>query len=172
LVIMHVRRPRTEDADELAAAHVRAWQAAYAGLMPQDYLDALDVAERADAWRRSMARLRPDDRLLVAVVDERVVGFTSFGSARDTDSGDDGELHALNVHPDFWRAGIGSALLSAAHEGLTGLGHVSAVLWVVPGNLRARRFYERHGWTIDGPRRTDTVQGVSVPEVRYSRSMP
>jgi hypothetical protein len=40
------------DADEIGAMHVRSWQGAYRGLMPQEYLDQLDPASRADRWRQ------------------------------------------------------------------------------------------------------------------------
>ena len=52
---------------------------------------------------------------------------------------------------------------------LAGLGHVEAVLWVVPQNDRARRFYESEAWRDDHVRREDEVFGVVVPEMRYRR---
>jgi RimJ/RimL family protein N-acetyltransferase len=42
---------------------------------------------------------------------------------------------------------------------------------VLPGNHRARRFYEVAGWEDDGARRTSEVLGVVVPEVRYRRRL-
>ena len=40
-------RPATlADVTEIAMIHVRSWQAAYRGLMPQDYLRSLDPAAR------------------------------------------------------------------------------------------------------------------------------
>lgn len=50
-------RPATlADTDGIGLAHVRSWQSAYRGKMPQDYLDGLDPAVRAETWRRIMAR--------------------------------------------------------------------------------------------------------------------
>ena len=105
--LLAVRPAVPEDAEGIALVHVRAWQAAYPGLMPQSFLDGLDVAARTDFWRRQLGQPRDGSRLLVATVDSRVAGFVGFGGARDTQSGDGGELHALNVHPDCWRAGVG-----------------------------------------------------------------
>ena len=34
-------------------------------------------------------------------------------------------------------------------------------------NPRARRFYEREGWTLDGARKEDELLGATVAEVRY-----
>ena len=49
------------------------------------------------------------------------------------------------------------------------MGFAESVLWVLPGNVRARRFYERAGWTADGAEKISEVFGVTVPEVRYRR---
>ena len=52
-----------------------------------------------------------------------------------------------------------------------GEGFRAATLWVLRGNERARRFYERAGWTVDGARKDDVVAGVPVTEVRYRRDL-
>jgi RimJ/RimL family protein N-acetyltransferase len=46
-------------------------------------------------------------------------------------------------------------------------GYGEAVLWVLEDNPRARRFYERTGWSLDGGVKDDSHLGVSVTEVRY-----
>jgi GNAT superfamily N-acetyltransferase len=167
-----VRPASPADATAIAEAHVRAWQAAYSGVMPQDYLDALDVAERAERWRARLAGGRGDSVVLVGATGERVVGFATIGTSRDATSDPLGELWALNVHPAAWGSGVGPALLAAALAGLVSLGHERAILWVVPSNARARRFYERHGWVPDAVERVIDIQGVTLPEVRYSRALP
>lgn len=42
------------------------------------------------------------------------------------------------------------------------------LLWVLEGNARARRFYERSGFRADGTEEPFEVDGVAVPEVRYA----
>ena len=44
--------------------------------------------------------------------------------------------------------------------------YAAAMLWVLADNPRARRFYEREGWHVEGTR-TDAVRGVEVDEARY-----
>lgn len=169
-VTVSVRPAVPADASLIARAHVRAWQAAYAGLMPDGFLDALGVEERADVWGRYLRTPLPDDRRVeVVVVDGQVQGFATFGEARDEESAGTGELYAINLHPDAWGLGAGSVLLRHVHDGLSGMGYETAILWVVPGNTRARRFYEAHGWVVQDAERTAEVMGATVPEVRYGR---
>ncbi len=47
-----LRNARPDDVGAIAVVHVRSWQATYAGHFPDDFLDALDPAQRAEGWRR------------------------------------------------------------------------------------------------------------------------
>jgi GNAT superfamily N-acetyltransferase len=164
-----VRVAGVADAAAIGRVHVRAWQAAYRGQMPDEYLEGLRAADRAEVWARGLARGRRDAPVLAADLDGQLVGFASVGVAGEPAGC--GELHALNVDPDHWGVGVGRALLDAACAALAGLGFREAVLWVLPGNDRARRLYARGGWQPDGARRTQQVLGVAVDEVRYRRHL-
>jgi ribosomal protein S18 acetylase RimI-like enzyme len=169
-----VREPTLSDAADLGAVHVRAWQAAYrGGLMPDEYLDSLSVDDRAEMWQRFLAsEPRPQQRLFVANDHAgTVVGFILVGPGGD-DTAPEGEVYAINVDPHHWGGGAGTLLLDAGTRALTEDGFTRAVLWVHPGNRRARRFYEARGWSADDAARTQDVLGVTVPEVRYMRPLP
>jgi ribosomal protein S18 acetylase RimI-like enzyme len=170
--VVTIRPARVDDADGVGAVHVRAWQSAYRGLMPDDYLDGLQAQDHATRWREHLVAPTTAAELFVVVEDHRVVGFASVGPALDGDvSSDTGQLYAINLDPHVWGRGIGRALLSGMTDRLSELGYVEAVLWVVPDNHRARRLYEAAGWSDDDLRRDDEVFGVVVPEMRYRRRL-
>jgi ribosomal protein S18 acetylase RimI-like enzyme len=172
-VVPHTIRPaQLDDAERIAAIQIRAWQAAYRGVMPDAYLDELDVDDRAAYWRNAVHVLQPDQQLKVIVADGFVVGFAAAGPEHDGQAPDVGELYAINLDPSMWRRGLGRALLRDMTAGLAGLGYSEAVLWVVPENDRARRFYESEEWWDDDVRREDEVFGVVVPEMRYRCRLP
>ena len=154
----------------MAQVHVRAWQAAYRNLLPGRYLDGLraeDRAARYDLASRDPAR----PSTLVAVDGDLICGFATVARASQSDAPNFGELCALYVSPERWGRGIGLTLVRAARNRLLLLGHKQAVLWVLLGNARADRFYQRDGWTCDGLQRTATVWDATVEEVRYSRDL-
>lgn len=167
-----VRPAKVADAAAIGEAHVKAWLAAYVGLMPDDYLDSLSSEQRADEWRGALDR-DPSPRCTRLVADQRgaVVGFTVAGPATTGDDPNLGEVYAVNVHPDHWGSGAGTKLLHAASRFLTSEGFTGAILWVHPDNWRARNFYEARGWTDDGIGRREVVMDVEVPEARYSLSL-
>lgn len=169
---MHVRTARPSDAAAMGALVVRAWQAAYRGLMPDDYLDGLTVDDRADQWTRILTGdLEPPRAAFVAEDDGRVVGFVAVGGEMEVADAVRGQVYALNVDPDRWGRGVGRALLAAGCGHLRAVGFATAVLWVHRDNARACRFYRASGWHADGAERRADALGVEVPEVRYHHSL-
>lgn len=176
---MHAEKPietrRAEPADGMGigAVHGRSWQAAYRGIVPDDHLDAIDLAERGALWTEILRGEHPVEGVAdptndVALVDGKIVGFSVIGAFRDEpDNARAGELWAMYADPDYWGTGIGRALM---HLTLAGLAHVDRMyLWVFADNPRARRFYERSGWTDDGIVKQFEIGGVTIDETRYSR---
>jgi RimJ/RimL family protein N-acetyltransferase len=166
-----VRPAVAGDAPALGSVHVRAWQAAYAEVMPNAYLASLRPAQRAQLWAEAIERARPGRRFLVADQDGAVAGFAASGPEEGLEDAARGQLYALNVDPRLWGRGVGTALLRATTTGLDDDGYREAVLWVIPQNAPARALYERCGWTADGARREEEVLGVTVAEVRYRRPL-
>lgn len=168
---MNLRQARPGDEEAVARVHVRTWQEGYRGLLPDDYLQTLDPADRAA--RYTFGQANDDGHLYteVAVDGEAICGFATTGGCRDTDQPAVGELYAIYVDPDWWSRGVGRALIEAARHRLSDQGYRRAVLWVLVGNTRAERFYRIDGWGPDGERRREELHGIEVDEVRYGRSL-
>ncbi|WP_031467457.1 GNAT family N-acetyltransferase [Sciscionella sediminilitoris] len=162
-----VRAATPADAEGIAKAQIRAWQHAYTGLMPEEFLRTLSVLDRASDLRAKLTRTG-GVRTLVAVEKGTVLGFASHGP--DRGEAGIGELYALYLDPDHWRRGIGTLLHTAALRELLEAGHREAVVWMLDGNERARRFYEAHGWRADGARKQESIRGSPpLEEIRLHR---
>ena len=168
-----IRLATVDDARGLAEVRVRGWQVGYAGFVDADFLAAMSVDENEVRWREIVDG--HDEHVRVAVVDDRVVGFATTGPYRiglinegleaiDTI----GELYGFYVHPDSWGTGVADELHAAALSALRDADWQTLKLWVLEENHRARRFYERHGWTADGGRQQLDFAGNPM-EVRYER---
>lgn len=167
-----IREATVDDAEGLGLAHVAAWQRAYPGLIPDGYLAALDPVARGERWRQTIGRRDPGSTTLVAAVGDRIAGFTSYGVPRDLVPDGWGEIWAVNLHPDFWRQGIGTALFAAAVSGLIGRGYRHGYLWVLEGNERAIGFYRRQGWPPDDEVKIDDQFDPPRRELRCSAELP
>jgi GNAT superfamily N-acetyltransferase len=162
---MNVRSATPEDAPAIARVHVASWQAGYRGILPDEVLDDLSVAERSERWHGYLTDPDNDIRTLVACDGDEVVGFVSLvAESRDDDVGQGtAEIAALYVDPERWRRGTGRALMDAALEALRRTGATEAALWVLEGNDRGRAFYAAYGLTPDGARQ---ASDVGAPEIR------
>ncbi|MGB4135380.1 MAG: GNAT family N-acetyltransferase [Microbacterium sp.] len=147
---MLIRPATSADAHGIAIVHVRSWQTAYHGLLPQAVLDDLSVADREKGWARIVEDPDAASRTVVAEQDHRILGWASFGRPREQELPDAGELWGLYAHPDAWSTGVGHALIEVVEQELRDAGHRTGYLWVLDGNDRAASFYERHGWVADG----------------------
>ena len=163
-----VRPAMVDDAEQIATVHVAAWQKGFSGLLPDDFLDSLSITKRASYWRSVFCDL--GSYLLVAEEEEQVKGFVHYGVCRDEDMNPlrAGEIYAIYVAPNVWGMGYGSALFEEVLNRLESEGFTSLSLWVLKGNWRARRFYEKLQLWLDGTQRvTKHPAGVDFHEVRY-----
>jgi GNAT superfamily N-acetyltransferase len=140
--------------------------------MPQGHLDAIDEGARAERWHRYLAEGAVG--MLVVERDSDVLGFAvttqgpadRAGLAPDTDPDVDTDadrvtdqpekaaseamVSAFYVRPLVWGTGAAQVLMGGSERVMSAEGFSRARLSVLAGNLRARRFYEKAGWSTDG----------------------
>lgn len=168
-----VRRANLTDADAMGSVEVRAWQAVHRGRLDDDWLDGLDPAERAEAWREELRDPGTDRELHVVIDAGAVVGFAAIGRSRDRGSTPaTGELHALFLTPEAWGRGLATELLDAVTERLERRGFTEVTTWVPVANERARHFYAERGWVEDGEQRVSDHDDQQVARVRVRRPLP
>ncbi|MFD7136440.1 GNAT family N-acetyltransferase [Streptomyces sp. NPDC059894] len=162
-----------DDCARVSEIRVRGWQSAYRGLMPQSYLDALSVTEDAERRRDRFVQGDAGVRNLVAEQAGQVVGWAAHGPYREGEHRtSDAELYALYVDPARIGTGVGRALLTEAVRRTAADGHRRMHLWVLRDNARARAFYTRAGFHTDGTEEPFEVNGMAVPEIRYTNDLP
>lgn len=160
-----IRAATKADAAEIARVHVASMRVAYA---EHEVLARITLEDRIARVREALAEGR---RILVTEEDAEIVAFASFGPSRDGDASDEvGEVYAIYAHPSAWGFGVGRRLIAAATDALREAGFAEATLWVLGTNDRARRFYERAGWTLDGGTKIEEwLPGLT--QLRYRRSL-
>jgi ribosomal protein S18 acetylase RimI-like enzyme len=176
---VEIRDAEPVDARGIATVNVRAWRAAYRGLLPDDVLAGLSVPEREQFWSHLLTARPAHTCVVVAVIADAdadaVVGFAACGPPLVTEDRADpalGDLYAIYVEPDLWRRGVGTHLHDGAVGRLRSSGYTRSGLWLLEGNERALRFYDRHGWTPTGRTQIDRGPGgVALQERRLHRDL-
>ncbi|WP_274622877.1 GNAT family N-acetyltransferase [Paractinoplanes aksuensis] len=154
---MELRAAEPEDAPAVAAVWAAGWRDGHVGHVPEALVRAR--TERSFGVR---AGERVADTT-VAVVDGVVAGFVMVVAE---------EVEQVYVGTSFRGSGVAGVLLAEAERLVAAGGHDSAWLAVVPGNARARRFYERSGWVDAGAFDYEAAHedgAVVVPCRRYTK---
>lgn len=151
------------DIPAVAAAHLAAWQKAFRGILSDRFLDELTEHQFEETWSESFKR--PSRENLVVDSEQGVIGFIAFGPSRD--DGEAGEIHGIYVHPNFWRTGAGSLLLTSSIDRLKSLGLQQAIVWTMTKNSISHRFYEQHGLSPTGKKRISKRQNETFEEIEY-----
>jgi ribosomal protein S18 acetylase RimI-like enzyme len=112
---------------------------------------------------------REPSHLVLARNGNEVAGFVAFGPSRDEGApADRAEIWAIYVKPAFWSAGAGRLLWHEARQRILAEGYKFITLWVIVGNERAMRFYEREGFALEpGSRKSFELGGTMLEELRY-----
>lgn len=166
-----IRRARPGDAPALGQVHVACWRSAYAGVLPDNYLNALSPAREALGYEHAIAEGRGGHAVFVAVADSQevpgggVVGFITGGLSRRPSIAE-GEVETLYLHDDFHERGIGRRLMRAMASHLASLGAQSAFVWVLESNP-SRWFYERLGAKLVA-REEILFAGQRTPQIAYA----
>ncbi len=178
--MLTLRAARPSDAYDIVRINADGWRRAYAGIVPDDVLAAIDVDARARRYERRMAEDSTHETMVAVdggpAGGGRIVGYVYFGPYRDGETLDPsvGEVGAIYVDPPAWGHGAGRLLMTAAVQRPVGRGCAEVRLWVLEANHAARDFYAHLGFLPDGGRSTFPVRRpdgtvVDLPEIRYAR---
>jgi len=132
-----IRDASTDDVETCFAVQRRSALVGYAHIFPQEVYPFPDDVVRGE-WEQ---RIAAADWVGVAQRDGEAVGTISVVGNR---------IESLFVVPELWGSGVSQALLEAGLDRIRRAEHNAAELDVMADNLRARRFYERRGWRLDG----------------------
>ena len=173
-----VLRPASLGDLEVIVADVQAGFDSYVGFAPQGW-QPRDVAGDTE-WLAAILCAEGTWAQL-ALIGERPVGHVSFFPARMRDPGDrrpfaelsqiPGLVHLwqLFVLPEWWGRGVAPTLHDAAISEMTAQGFQETRLYTPSAHARARRFYERRGWS---PQEETWNEDLKLMLTEYRRSLP
>jgi GNAT superfamily N-acetyltransferase len=136
-----LRHAHADEAEALARLQEASAVAGFSNVFPPGRYP-FPREEVLESWRELLAR---DD--VVALVAEDGGELLGFAVLRP------GSLERLYADPNVWGRGVGSRLHDEALELLRDIGSSRCSLWVLEANERARLFYERRGWRLNGETR-------------------
>jgi ribosomal protein S18 acetylase RimI-like enzyme len=155
-----IRVARFSDIDDLSDLAILTYKASFGHTFTQQDLDAhLSTHLTWEPFERMLA----EDVVLVAELDDRLIGYTQFGDAKSLSvNQDERELRRLYIHPESQNMGYGSALMEAAlsHTDMRNARTIYLDVW--EHNIGALRFYKRFGFEVVGTRDFKVESGAET----------
>ncbi len=142
-VFLRVATP--DDAEGIAVVRIDSWRKTYRGVIPDSYLDAMEVEESMAIWRRVLTAASVTTSVFVAELDGEVVGFAAGKMLDEEKFGMNAELAAIYLQPSIQRSGIGHSLVRMVVDAHLKQGAHGLIAWVLSRNKIARQFYEKLG---------------------------
>lgn len=166
---LEIRNAKMEDCRDLGYVHVESWKIAYKGIVPDAFLERMTIENSEKRFINAISQGL--ERNIVAVKENQIVGFTCIGKCRDSDVDHTcGEIWGIYLLPSCWRQSIGTKLLLNDLSILKNEGFDKVSLWVLEGNINARKFYEKFGFKYDGTKK-ELNFGNMINEIRYKRDL-
>jgi L-amino acid N-acyltransferase YncA len=163
---MKIRNAIFNDIPRLAEIHVRAWQAAYAEILPADYLSSLSIEKATLKWSNWIKNPKPGQFHLVAEKEgHRVIGFASGGPEKTRSPRNWGELSAIYVQSGYQKQGFGTALFLSVVESFTHQGFKGMISWMLVENP-AGGFYQKLGGKQKGSKE-EIIGGMENKMIAY-----
>lgn len=166
---LHVAAATPADWERMREIFRAAGRVAWSSIFDPEGLVVLEPPAR---WRDLIGRQLPEAEVWIAkhAPNEPAAGFVVIRASRDVDaSAQTGEVDSFYTHPDLWGVGAGRLLMTQALHRLSGFGFREATLWTETRNERARAFYERAGFRLDGAERRRTLRGTDLVEDRWRK---
>jgi GNAT superfamily N-acetyltransferase len=160
---IRIREAKPTDFAKVAEMHYPVWRRSWAGILADYMLDMLGTPKRWATKTYPENLSRNGWTMWIAESGGKALGMTMFGP--DSASPADLQIDALYTAEEGQRQGIGARLLNkAVRSNPSG----DAILWCAEKNSKARQFYEKNNFQLDG--RTFVwrpLPGVTVPHVGY-----
>ena len=164
-----IRQATSEDTPAIARVINASWRAAYAGIVPQDVLDALSDEKKQAQLAAGLER-SPEMSYYLLELDGTPAGTASLHPTRDEDLQNTAEFSFFYFLPQYWRGGYGTRLLEFIEQKAYERGFTRICCWTLAENARAISFYEANGYRRDGAKQTANI-GKPLEIVRYVKAL-
>ena len=141
---MEIRKEKRKDVFDIAHIVTVEWNSTYRGIVSDSELQRLKETEEERAKKAYDEFDEKNNKCFVAVIDNKVVGFASYGVTDDPDFENTAELRALYVLDDYHGLGIGRKLVNAVIEEFKKQGFNKMIICCLKGNP-FNEFYKHIG---------------------------
>lgn len=167
---IHIRYATIVDADELGQVYAQSYQTAFRGIIPDSFMEERFTPEkRSERLKSEMAEGVLTN--MTVYKDDELIGILTYGIPEGVNLEESAvELGRIFLLPSYWGQNIGAEVLNLITPMFKEKGFSRIDLWVIEDNVRARKLYERMGFTHDGVTRIINV-GKELKDLKYTKQI-
>ena len=161
-----IEKVKLGDEAVLAFIMTESWKAGFKDILSADILKKYTQMDKATVmYRRLLEQNVGNGYLLKVEGNPHCIAW--WDATRDNDMPDYAELICIHSLQNHWRKGYGSKMMGVVLHDIAMAGYSKFMLWVFEDNVRARRFYEKLGFTESGKVKTN----MGAVEVCYEKTL-
>ena len=165
-----IRKANKEDYLDIANIHFTSWNLAYSSLLPKSYIaQENDLSYKMKMWKEVMAH--PNASICIAYDSRDGNNDTNLGFIACFNKGNNYEITALYVLPEYQRLGIGSQLMHVALNNIHDI-NSSLSLWVLRDNVSAVSFYKKHGFVNSKEINEELYEDTKIVDIMMVKNPP
>ena len=161
--ITNIIKAELSDSTEIAQLIKNGWNAAYKGIISDEFLKNMDIQELSENWKN---KIKTHNNVYIYKEENKILGVIIFGESKDYITKDIGEVFVLYVKVEEKRKGIGTQLMNFAKNKLIEEGYTKMIIWCLIGNKEGANFYKKCGG-IKTKERDYILGGIQIREEGY-----
>lgn len=159
---IEIRKVKTGDAQTLAYIQTESWKSAFSGILSEEDLHRFTNINKAEEMYTTLLS-KDIGNGSILLVNEEPHCMLYWDKTREEDEQDFAELICIHSLDRNWNKGYGSIMLQHALAEMKEARFNKVMLWVFKENIRACKFYEKHGFTLTN----ETKEFCNAIEVMY-----
>ena len=163
---IQIRTAVPEDVQAVSRIQIESWWSAFADILTTQ---TLEEHLKEDAIEQMYRHVLADERFhgLLLTLDGQPHAMAFWSAARGEQTPGLAELICIHSLKENWGNGYGSQLMERALAEMKAAGYREVLLWVFEQNLRARRFYEKFGFSLSGQQQNN----LGANEIQYRKTL-
>lgn len=161
---IEIRKITEEEAEEKIDINIKVWWTTYRGLISDEIISKLQEKTKERIERQKQI-IREKNNTYGIYVDDKLVGFSSYGPARDENYKDSCEIYSCYILEEYQRLHLGRKVVKKILEDFVQEGYKTMITKCLVGNP-ANKFHEAIGGVFREKTETDLL-GVKLLENVY-----
>lgn len=140
---VEIKKLKESEAEEKIDINIKTWWTTYKGLIPDDIIAKIQVKtkERIEQQKKT---IREKNNTYGIYVDNKLIGYSSYGPARDENYKDSCEIYSCYILEEYQRLHLGSRVVIKILEDFINEGYKTMITKCLVGN-KANKFREAIG---------------------------